>query len=470
MKKTNFFSGKDKELYEMALSFEKAMQCKETFYLDADDWADLADWYADRRKGEWAHKAAENGLHQHPGHTGLLVQQAYLYLYEQRLEKAKSVLESIEENYLPEVIILKANLLMEYGEDARAEELLETIEAPMEIHDIIEVIYFYIEYKMACKAQPWMKRLKECHDEHAYKAVSADYLFATGQYDEAIKMYNELLDKEPYSAPCWYGLSRCYMELNEPNKAIEAADFSTVADEEFGDAYFVKATAYTQLGNNSKAQMNYRLAAKYGAITEDVYLYFEALVSIEAQNWQAAYESLKKILEQEGEISTPVESVYSHMTICLYNMKEYTKALDYCALAEELNPDDVQNYFTEAGIYMELNQDELCMNALIKATELEPTAESWISVGELCSKYGNTIMALKAFERAEMINPSTPGLTEHLTMMYLMLQNKEKFLEYNAKCERPFTMEQIKLIQDWYETNGTEEDINRINDILSSLQ
>lgn len=470
MNKKNFFSGKYKELYEMSLNYEKALEFKESFYLDADDWADLADWYADRKKGELAYKAAEEGLHQHPGHTGLLVQQAYLYLYEHQPEEAQRIIDSIEDNQQAEVIILKASLLMEQGENSLAENLLENITIPMEMNDFVEIIYFYIEYEMAQKAWPWLDKLKECGNEYAYTVVSADFYYAMHQYDKAIEKYNLLLDKEPYSARFWYGLSRCYLSKNELDKAIEAADFANVGDEEFGDAYFVKAMAYTQLNNTKKAQYNYIMATKYDAITEDIYLYYEAMVSMEQQYWRMAYESLREILTLEGPITTPTKTIYSQIAICLNNMGEDKQAMEYCGLAEELDPDNITNYFTEAEIYLAQDKEELCMKALTKATDLDSTASTWIKIAQLYSKYYKIDLAQMAFERAEQIDPSTPGLLEHMTLMYLVLQNKEKFLEYNAKCDKPLSMAQILQVQQWFESNGTAEDADKIKDIISSLQ
>ena len=50
MSKKNLLSGRDKELQEMAEQYEAAKAENRTIYLDADDLADLADWYAVHHK------------------------------------------------------------------------------------------------------------------------------------------------------------------------------------------------------------------------------------------------------------------------------------------------------------------------------------------------------------------------------------------------------------------------------------
>ena len=46
--------------------------------------------------------------------------------------------------------------------------------------------------------------------------------------DKAEMFYNKLIDKNPYSAPYWFGLARCYFEQQLFDKAIEACDYAIV--------------------------------------------------------------------------------------------------------------------------------------------------------------------------------------------------------------------------------------------------
>ena len=73
MSKKNLLSGRDKELQEMAEQYEAAKAENRTIYLDADDLADLADWYAVHHKYAMATEVVEYGLGIHPGGTGILV-------------------------------------------------------------------------------------------------------------------------------------------------------------------------------------------------------------------------------------------------------------------------------------------------------------------------------------------------------------------------------------------------------------
>ena len=104
-----------KQLATLITNYEKAKAENRQLYLDADQLADIADWYASERKFEEAQEVITYGLKIHPGNTALLIEQAYLYLDTQKLQKAKKVADSITEDFDSEVKLLKAELLLNGG-------------------------------------------------------------------------------------------------------------------------------------------------------------------------------------------------------------------------------------------------------------------------------------------------------------------------------------------------------------------
>ena len=59
MTNKGILSGRDKELHEMAEQYEATKAENKPIYLDADDLADLSDWYAVRSKYNLAAEVAE---------------------------------------------------------------------------------------------------------------------------------------------------------------------------------------------------------------------------------------------------------------------------------------------------------------------------------------------------------------------------------------------------------------------------
>lgn len=114
----------------------------------------------------------------------------------------------------------------------------------------------------------WLTRgLEKYAEEEAYLAVTGDCYYAQGLFEKATFFFNKLIDKNPYSAPYWFGLARCYFDQQMFDKAIEACDYATVADDEFADAYLMKGHSFFQLGNEESAMENYLQAEKFHLVS-----------------------------------------------------------------------------------------------------------------------------------------------------------------------------------------------------------
>lgn len=115
MSNKNLLSGRDKELQELAEQYELAMSAKQPFYLDADDLADLADWYGTKKNYDKALEIAEYGLKLHPDSTALMIEYAYLHLDSGKRAKAREIIENLPDTYSPEAKVVRAHLLLSEG-------------------------------------------------------------------------------------------------------------------------------------------------------------------------------------------------------------------------------------------------------------------------------------------------------------------------------------------------------------------
>ena len=254
MSNKNLLSGRDKELQELAEQYEVAMSENKPFYQDADDLADLADWYGTKKNFDKAFEIAEYGLKLHPDNTGLLIEYAYLFLDSGKRAKAREIIENLPETYSAEAKGVRAHLLLSEGQLDDAEKLLDTIEDKEDLANVVDVSYMYLDMGYPDKALEWLEPVKkEYADEEAYIAVVADCYYGKGMTEEAIPMYNQLIDKNPYSASYWFGLARCYFEEHKFDQAIDACDYALVSDDEFADAYVMKGHCFYQLGNEEAA-------------------------------------------------------------------------------------------------------------------------------------------------------------------------------------------------------------------------
>ncbi len=470
MSKKNLLSGRDKELQEMAEQYETAKAENKTIYLDADDLADLTDWYAMHHKYDMATEVVEYGLKIHPDNTALLVEQAYLFLDNQHEEKAKEIIGRITEES-SEVKVLKANLLLKDGKESEAEAMLDSIDDKDDLANIIDVSYMYIDMGLPQKALAWLARGHERYaEEESYIAVTGDCYYAEGAFDKASFFFNKLIDKNPYSAIYWFGLARCYFEQQMLDKAIEACDYATVADDEFADAYLMKGHAFFQLGNEESAMENYLLAEKYHLVSHGFINTIIGLNKASKGEWKEGYDYLEKAIAAEDNHDLTLSSLYANAALCLHKMGKKRKAHQYCKKAYDLGPEETDPYLVEGRIYMEEGEYEKGVKKWAKALEYAPYADTWYEIGMSSMEIGQLSYAKLAFEHVKEMEPDFIGINEKLTSLYMLLKDKENFMKYNQLCEHPFELEELDRLQQILQEENQEELAIAMRNIFNALQ
>ena len=268
MSKKNLLSGREKELQDMAEQYEQAQAEQRSIYLDAEDLADLADWYGIRQKQDMALEVVDYGLRLHPDNTSLLIEKAYLYLDEYDTETAREIAGKLDGNQW-EVKVLQAQICIMNNEEAQANRLLADIEDPQDIDVMINVGYMYINVNHPDKALEWLTPgIGKYEDDEPFLSVLGDAYYGLGRLDEAAEIYNKLIDKNPYSATYWFVLARCYFDQQMYDKAIEACDYAIISDDEFAEAYQMRGNAYIFLQNEERALEDFREAARLGVLSQ----------------------------------------------------------------------------------------------------------------------------------------------------------------------------------------------------------
>lgn len=83
------------------------------------------------------------------------------------------------------------------------------------------------------------------------------------------------------------------------DKAIEACDYATVADDEFADAYLMKGHSFFQLGNEESAMENYLQAEKFHLVSHGFINTSIGLNKTSKGEWKEGYDYLEKAITAE---------------------------------------------------------------------------------------------------------------------------------------------------------------------------
>lgn len=473
MNNKNLLSGRDKELQQLAEQYEAAREAKKPLYMDADDLADLADWYSVKRKYNKAIEVADYGLQLHPNNTSLLIEKAYIYIDDDQSDKAREIVENLDDIYSSESKIIRAHFMLEDGEIGEAEDLLETIEDKEELTSLIDVAYMYLEVGFPDKAIEWLNTGSEKHgDSEAYLAVMADSKFADNSFPEAEKLYNRLIDINPYSAPYWVGLAKCYFEQRILDKAIEACDYALISDDEFTDAYILKGHCFQQLGNDQEAINNYEKAKDLNGVSPDFTFTFIAYTKLARNEWQEALDNFEKAIEYNEGIKdyAILPDLYIHAALCLAKLKKKRKAHQYCKKAITLEPDVADLYVIEGRIYFEEDNSKKAFESWNKAIKISQHPDIWHEIGIHSLEMGALEFAKYAFEKVSELDPHYEGINERLALLYMVLRDKENFVKYNSKCKNPFQMEEFEAVLNELSNSDDKDMASYMEKVIKALK
>ncbi len=471
MNKKNFLSGREKELQDMANSYEHARSEQRSIYLDAEDLADLADWYNVRQKRDMAFEIADYGLKLHPANTSLMIEKAYLYLDDNNTTIAQQIANQIDPS-LTVTKILQSQIYIQDKKLQKGLQVLDSIKDKKNIDTMINVAYMFISVNKPDKALEWLSPgIGRYEDDEPFLSVLADAYYGKGLMKEAEDTYNKLIDQDPYSAIYWFGLARCYFDQQKYDKAIEACDYAIISDEEFADAYLMKGNAYFFLQNDEKAMENFEETARLGGISQSFVNTFIGLTKTAQEKWEEAYQYLQRAIDEyENDALVTLSSLYANAAFCLRHIGQKRKSTQYWKKAHEYDPESSEVYLLEGKMYLEESQYDKAYDCWRYAIHYTPKASTWYEIGIICMEYGIIKQAKEALEMTKRMDPEFIGINEKLATVYLLLKDKENFQKYNELCQYPITMEELQNIQDSVQKENKENLILAMKNILDALK
>ena len=463
-----------KELLELITNYETAKADNRQLYMDGDQLADIADWYAAEQRFAEAQEVIDYGFHLHPENTDLLIQQAYLYLDLHQLQDAKNTAATIREEYSPEVKMLRAELLLNEEKPEEACQLLETIAADIDLDTLVEIVHLFLDLRYPQYALEWLEKGKFRYaEEEEFQALTADSLLAAHELDAAIEVYNKLIDKSPYNTAYWMGLAKIYFIQENIEKSVEACDFALAADENYGEAYAYRAHNYFYLNNPDAAIADYQKAIDYKAIPPMLGYMFMGLSYANKEEWEKAADCYTRVIEcfkeEDDENSILLIDTYTSKAAVVSQLGRFKEAHQLCDKAKEIEPDDSQIYLTDGKVYLEEKKKDKASKAFKKAIELSSDADTYYMVASAYSENEYLNEAKTYYEMVYKLDPQYDQIADKLSILSLVIDNDvEKFIKYNNESKHPLGED---VISGWIAKDGhTEEDKLMLVELLKRIK
>lgn len=323
-----YFNSED--FQELLNSYEASIEAGEQPFMDADDLVDIADYYNQSGESDKALNVIEYALQLYPNATLPNVFMAREALMRNDFKAAHDYANQIGEPDDPDCHYLKAEIMIAEGHINEADRYLRdygmTVDAD-EYQDFIkDCANLYIDYGISDKAYEWMMRSKG-DNSNDFKELMARTLFGLGKFKDSERLFNELIDKDPYSTRYWKALAGVQLMNEDYSNAVTSSEYAIAIDPDDPESIISKANALMHLENYEEAEKYYR---RYTEIepSDETGLFHLAISLI----YQGKCEEAKEKLIQAEDISESdsplLLHIYQELAFCYSSLKEPQKALD----------------------------------------------------------------------------------------------------------------------------------------------
>lgn len=387
--------------------YEESVQEGHSIYMDADDLADIADYYQYNGRPEDANRAIDLALEYNPEAVGPLLYKAREALSLHDFDTAREYAEQILAFDQQEALYLQGEILINEGKVEEADdffrEQMREVMSDEQMDYVYDVANIFSDYNVYDKAFEWMTR-SQGDDSDDFKELMARTLFGLGKYKDSERIFNELIDHDPYSIRYWNALASAQFMNEDYHGAITSSEYAIAIDPHDAESILSKANSLYSLGN---------------------------------------YESALTYFERYSEVMPEDEFGFLHQGTCLINLGKYSEAQQVLEQAEYLADDSP--YLPEicqelAFAYSEMHKPESALYYIDKTQDMDcDHVNMEIIRGHIHLANQNPKEAEEAFKEALRMSDNSPRTmlriivslydNRYIKTSYLLLKNFFRHVE-----------------------------------------
>ena len=259
--------------------------------------------------------------------------------------------------------------------------------------------------------------------------------FQQGQYEEAIKVYDEVIRLDSKYAPAYYNRGTTKGELGQHEAAIKDFDKAIELNPKDAVAYNNRGTAKSKLGQHVEAikdydeaiELNPEYAKAYynrGNAKGDLGQHEEAIKDFDeairlnpndavaynnrgnAKNRLGQHEEAIKDYDEAIELNPEYAKAYCNRGNTKGYLGQHEAAIKDFDKAIELNPNDTNAYYNRGIAKLKMDRNEAAIKDFDKAIRLNPNdASAYYNRGNAKSALGRREEAIKDYNEAIRLNP-----------------------------------------------------------------
>ncbi|MDO6491995.1 MULTISPECIES: tetratricopeptide repeat protein [unclassified Cellulophaga] len=415
--------------------FESMLKTDDVYFFDAEDFEDIIHHYLNNGKMALAKKAIKIGLTQHPSTIELKLLEVEVHVFENNLELAESMLDSLQtiDSNNEEIYIQRANIFSKKDNHNMAIELLEKAlslsEDSIDIHSLLGMEHLFMDNFEEAK-----KHFIQCvlFDEHDYASLyNIIYCFDfLEDFDGAIVFLNEYLEKNPYCEVAWHQLGKQYIEKGMFKEAISAFDFAIISDDSFVGAYFEKGKILEKLKRYNEAIENYEITIEIEDPSAFAYLRIGKCHE-KIGNTELAKLNYYKTVHEDPLL----DKGWLAITNFYIKQENYIKAKEYITKAINIEEENLFYWEKNALINEALGlveDAEQCYQKMVDLGDCELT--TWLKWSSLAIKKGDPHSAIQILQQALEFYPNNASILFKIAGSHMVLDQTIKTKEYLVKA------------------------------------
>lgn len=441
MKKTGDEYFDSKEFIELLTTYEEAVNSGQPVFLDAEELAEIADYYQMTDQLDKADEAINMALSLSPGSIAPLTYKIHEALYNNDVEKAEGYLEQIVETDDPDYLYNKIEIMLAKEQYDQADQLLheayDTIPAEERQDFLIDIARIYQDYNMNEKSLEWMK-LAQPEESIEYKELKANALFGTRHFRDSGKLYNELIDEKPFSSYYWNGLAASQFMDEDYSNAIQSSEYAIAIDPNDPEALITKANSLLNIENYEESAKFYQ---RYLDIYPDDELALTNLAKalIHLDRNEEAVEKLENAISVAPEDSPVLGEIYQELALTYSENGNLKRAIDCLDKTKDIDCDHAEIEVLKGHIYLSAGMRKDAQKHFQKAIEESDSVKQTI-LHVIVSFYDNkyTEIAHKLFVNYfEDADESLKDGYAYMALCCYDMKHDKEFLYYlEEACKR----------------------------------
>ena len=258
----------DSEAFHKLLdSYETSINAGEPVFMDADDLVDIADYYQYTGEKDKAEEAISLALSLSPGSSSPLTYRIHEALFQQNdPQKAWELLEQMIDKESPDYIFDRAEILISEGNIEEAEEYLEEnfrdLPSDEQQDFIVDAANIFMDWRLPEKVIQWVTRGNpndpNVKNSTEFKEILAKAFVEMGKYEDGKRIFNELIDKDPFSKKYWNALASAQFMNEDYSGAIQSSEYAIALEPEDPEGFITKANGLLRLNNFEEALKYYQ--------------------------------------------------------------------------------------------------------------------------------------------------------------------------------------------------------------------